>query len=65
MPHEDDLIRVAGAARLAGVSQGTVRRWLAEGRLRRYRDGRGRVWVSRTQVLELITPKPETAGCGA
>lgn len=60
MPKDEDFIRVAGAARLAGVAQGTVRRWITEGRLTKYVDGRGRVWVDRNQVLKM-TERVESA----
>ena len=58
MPKEEDLIRVAGAARLAGASEGTVRRWITEGRLSKYVDGRRRVWVDRNEVLRMIEKRP-------
>lgn len=65
MPQDDDFITVAGAARLARVSQGTIRRWLTEGKITKYVDGRKRVWVDRNQVLKLIKRVPETNGAGA
>jgi predicted site-specific integrase-resolvase len=58
---EKDFIRVAGAATRAGVSQGTVRRWMDEGLLTKYKDERGRVWVDGNQVDKLSTPKPVRA----
>lgn len=64
MAYEPDLIRPAGAARRAGVSDATVRRWVREGKLRKYVDGRGRTWVDGKQVDELNAPVPVT-GVGA
>jgi predicted site-specific integrase-resolvase len=61
MPQEEDFIRVAGAARRAGVSQGTVRRWMDEGLLTKYKDARGRVWVDGNQVDKLARPVPVSA----
>lgn len=59
MPQEDNMIRPAGAAKLAGVSEHTVRRWVREQRLNKYTDGLGRMWVDRREVLHLITPVAE------
>lgn len=58
---DKDFIRVAGAARRAGVSQGTVRRWMDDGLLIKYKDERGRVWVDGNQVDKLCMPKPVRA----
>ena len=65
--YEPDFIRVAGAARRAGVSQGTVRRWMDEKKLRKYKDARGRVWVDGNAVDKLLAaPVPvEPEPCGA
>lgn len=62
MPQEDDFITVAGAARLAGVSEGTVRRWMDDPdvKVTKYRDGSGRVWVDRNEIIGHITPVPVT-----
>lgn len=64
MPQEEDFITVAGAARLAGVSQGTVRRWLDDPRVpvTKYTDGSGRVWADRNEVLAHTRPRPVEAG---
>lgn len=56
MPKDEDFITVAGAARLARCSQGTIRRWITEKKLTKYVDGRKRVWVDRNQVLKMIAP---------
>lgn len=62
MPQEDDFITVAGAARLAGVSEGTVRRWMDDPdvKVTKYRDGSGRVWADRNEIIQHITPVPVT-----
>lgn len=67
MPQDEDFITVAGAARLAGVSEGTVRRWLRdpEVKVTKYTDGSRRVWVDRKQVIAHITPSPVVTGAGA
>jgi predicted site-specific integrase-resolvase len=64
MPKQDDLIRLSGAAALAGVSVATVRRWITEGKLVKYQDARRRVWVDRKQVLGLNRPTPVVTGSG-
>lgn len=58
MPEEDDYITVAGAARLGRTSQATIRRWLREGKLRKYKGADGRVWVDRNEVIARTTPRP-------
>lgn len=64
--NQDDMIRPAGAARLAGVSEATVRRWVREQRLVKYEDGLGRLWISRSELVGLITPVPvPVTGTGA
>lgn len=60
MTQEDHTIRPAEAARLAGVSEATVRRWVREGRLNKYENGLGVMYVDRREVLHLITPVPVT-----
>jgi predicted site-specific integrase-resolvase len=62
MPQEDDFITVAGAARLAGVSQVTIRRWMDDPAVKvtKYRDGSGRVWADRKEIIQHITPVPVT-----
>jgi hypothetical protein len=64
MPQDEDFITVAGAARLAKVSPGTVRRWMDDPdiRVRKYRDGSNRVWVDRKEIIAHITPQPVEAG---
>lgn len=58
MPQDDDFITVAGAARLAGVSTGTIRRWMEDPAIKvtKYKDGSGRVWVDRNQIIAHTTP---------
>lgn len=68
MPQEDDFITVAGASRLAGeirktkVSEGTIRRWMDDPAVKvtKYRDGSGRVWVDRNDIVRHCTPVPVT-----
>lgn len=66
MPQDEDFITVAGAARLAGVSQGTVRRWLDDPKVKitKYTDGSRRVWVDRRQVIAHTTPQPSPSATG-
>jgi predicted site-specific integrase-resolvase len=59
---DENIIKPADAADLAGVSEATIRRWVREDRLNKYTDGLGRMWVDRREVLHLITPKPVEAG---
>lgn len=67
MPQEEDFITVAGAARLARVSEGTVRRWLSDPKIpiTKYADGSRRVWIDRKQVIAYTTPSPVVTGAGA
>lgn len=62
---EPDFIRPAGAARRAHVGRDTVYRWLREGRLTRYKTGpgRGRTWISVSQLDALISLREETEPC--
>lgn len=53
-----ELIRPAGAARRAGVSLSTVHRWIRDGKLGKYKDARGRVWVDGRAVDALSAPVP-------
>lgn len=64
MTHQPDLITIAGAARRAGVSEATIRRWIREGKLLKYKDTR-RSWVDGIAVDRLITPAPVVTGVGA
>lgn len=59
---DEYFIRPAGAARLAGVSEGTIRRWMDDPAVKvtKYRDGSGRVWVDSRQILAHIQPVPVT-----
>lgn len=69
MPQDDDFISVAGAARLAGRKPGTIRRWLADPKIKitKYTDGSGRVWIDRNQIIAHTTPQPQIPHqrCGA
>jgi excisionase family DNA binding protein len=67
MPNTDDLLRPAGAATRAGVSVATIRRWITEGKLRKYQDERRRVWVDANELdrLSQPTPAPAVTGTGA
>lgn len=51
----------AEAARAAGVSSWTIRRWITEGRLTRVRRTQtGRWWVDMDEVLDLVSIGPRT-----
>jgi DNA-binding transcriptional MerR regulator len=51
-------ISVVAAAVAADVSTRTIRRWLDEGRLKRYeRAGRIRIWVDADDLKRFIKPK--------
>lgn len=52
-----DFLSVDDAARLIGVSHWTIRLWLQNGRLTRYKSGPARTVVSRSELLELVRPK--------
>lgn len=52
-PDGDALVPVKVAARIANVSQGTVRNWLRDGRLRRFGTGR-LLRVRRSDVFALL-----------
>jgi excisionase family DNA binding protein len=52
----EDFLTVDEAAKLAGYSHWTIRRWLDLGRLTRYRIG-VRVAVNRAEILELVKPR--------
>lgn len=66
MPQEEDFIRPAGAARRAGVSQGTIRRWLDDPDVpvRKYQDAQKRVWIKVSELdafnVRRNTPVPVT-----
>lgn len=55
---------VASGAAYANVSQRTIRRWIADGRLRAYRAGSRLVRIDRAELDRLIRPIP-TARNGA
>lgn len=57
---DENIIRPAEAAEMAGVSEATVRRWVREQRLNKYEDGLGRMYVDRREVRHLLTPQPVT-----
>ena len=46
------LLTIEEAARAAHVPAGTIRRWIHEGRLPTWREGR-RVWVPERELLDL------------
>ena len=52
----DDFMDVREAARTAGVSPWTVRRWLTTGRLTRFKAG-SRTVIRRSEMAALIEPK--------
>ena len=55
MRKNDDFLTVDEAARLTGYSHWSIRRWVGT-ELTRY-ESRGRVLVSRAELLELVKPK--------
>lgn len=66
MPQEQDdhFIRPTAAAKRAGVSEATVRRWVREKRLTKYEDGLGRIWVDGREVDKLLQPVQAVTGTG-
>lgn len=54
----DDFLTVPQAAQRGRVANGTVYRWLAEGRLTKYKNGAGRVFVDPKELDELTEIKP-------
>jgi excisionase family DNA binding protein len=50
---DDVLLSVSAAARLAGVAPGTIRMWMASGKLRRYRAGRV-LRARRSELMDLL-----------
>jgi len=53
----DEYLTVEDAARLTGFSHWSIRRWIGK-ELTRYKS-RGRILVSRTELLEMVKPKAE------
>lgn len=62
-----EYLTVPQAAKRAGVSEDTIRRWFRERRLDRYRvgGGRGRVRVRTAQLDSLSVPRPDAPAVGA
>ena len=60
MQTNDDFLSVEEAARLAGFSHWSIRRWLSAShpKLIRYKIG-SRTVINRAELLELIKPKKE------
>jgi molybdopterin-binding protein len=48
------LLRISEAARFLGVSDDSVRRWVASGRLNAHTDGAGRAAVDGVEVAQLV-----------
>ena len=48
------LLRISAAARFLGVSDDSVRRWVASGRLSAHTDGTGRAAVDGVEVAQLV-----------
>lgn len=55
-----NLITRNRAATRVGVSVRTIDRWLADGRLTKYVDGRGFVSVDADELIRLTAPQPVT-----
>lgn len=54
IPPPDDLIDVAGAAKLVFVTKKTVANWMSTKILTRYKVNNGRTLVSKSELLGLI-----------
>ena len=52
-----NLIRRSDASRDFGISPSTLTRWLASGRIAKYADGRGGVYVDADEIRDLLTPR--------
>lgn len=61
----DDFLTVPQAAQRGRVVPGTVYRWLAEGRLTKYKNGAGRVFVDPAELDRLTEIKPVTVTVSA
>jgi excisionase family DNA binding protein len=57
-------VSIASAAEYASVSQKTVRRWIAEGRIQGFRLGRRIVRVDLTEVDACFRPIPTVRQAG-
>lgn len=55
--HEIMISRKTARERL-GCTMQTVDNYLNSGKLTRYKDGRGRVWIDPAEVDRLLTPVP-------
>lgn len=55
-----DFLTVDEAAELVGLSHWTIRKYIHDGKLQRYRS-LSRTVVSRSELLELVKPKKEGA----
>lgn len=55
-----EYVTVREAAREAERAVSTVRRWIDEGRLTRYPNSLGRVFVSRSELLFVVEPQKPT-----
>lgn len=58
-------LTVGEAAARAGVHDRTVRRWMDEGRLPKYKTATGRVRVSASELDEITVPQADAAACTA
>lgn len=52
----EDMIDRKEARKRLGCTMQTVDNYLANGKLTRYKDGRGRVWIDPEEVDQLLTP---------
>jgi predicted DNA-binding transcriptional regulator AlpA len=56
---EAEFLPLADAAKWYGISQATIFRLLAEGKLRRHRrEGDRRTWLSVEELERLLRPRP-------
>ena len=56
MSKEEEYISTAEAAKIANVSEKTIRNWLEAGDITRYKSA-NRVRVNKAQLIAFITPK--------
>ena len=54
-----DLMLATEAARAYGVAYSTVQKWMADGKVRRFRKGQYRVYVSRADMERMTRIAPD------
>ena len=53
-----DMVEAKEAARHYRVPYDTIRTWIKRGKVRAYKQGRGRVFVERADIEEMLRLKP-------